>query len=68
MTASWPGWFAEAGLILGLVEEEDVVDGGAGLEGMGGVGGGVGGEEVVEEGAGAEGGLLAGGRWIGWWG
>ena len=41
----------------GQREEEDVVDGGAGLEGVGGAGEGVLGDEVVEEGAGAGGGL-----------
>ena len=63
MMASWPvdlvssagevGWVGGGG-----VEEEDVLDGGAALQGMGGVGKGVLGEEVVEEDAGAGGGLL----------
>src|SRR5258708_5075796 len=50
---------------MGVVEEEDVVDGWAALEGMGGVGESVGGEEVLEEGAGAEGGLLGEGEGFG---
>ncbi len=41
-----------------VVEEEDVVDGGAGLEGVGGGGEGVLGDEVVEEDAGADAGVL----------
>ena len=39
-------------------DEEDVVDGGAAVERVGGAGEGVGGEEVVEQDAGADGGVL----------
>jgi len=47
-----------AGRGVGIGEEEDVVYRGAGLEGVDGVGLGVGGQEMVEEGSGADGGVL----------
>ena len=66
MTASWPGcWGPDWDSGCGVGEEEDVVDGGAALEGVGGVGEGVRGEEVLEESAGAEGGLLREGERFG---
>jgi hypothetical protein len=58
---------AAAGVRLGVGQEEDFVDGWAALERMGRVGESVGGEEVLEEGAGAEGGGLGKGERFGGW-
>jgi hypothetical protein len=51
-----------------LVEKEDVVDRGAALEGMAGVGKSIEGEEMFEESAGADGGFFGEGELLVGWG